>query len=77
MSKWIKAHDGHYYNLDSITEIIWKCNTSAVGARFELRSSIGMLASCNSEAERESIIRALESFLESSNDNNLLIIPKY
>ena len=37
MSKWMKAINGQYYNVNDIKTIEWKNNTSAVGSAFELK----------------------------------------
>ena len=79
MSKWLKAINGKYYNMDDIKTIEWNKNTSAVGASFELKCETSrgtyVVATCENEADKQVISDKLEAFLKSK-DENLIIFPK-
>ena len=79
MSKWMKAINGQYYNVDDIKLIEWKKNTSAVGASFELKCDTSrgtyVLANCENEMDKQMITDKLEDFMKSK-DEDLIIFPK-
>ena len=79
MSKWMKAINGQYYNVNDIKTIEWKKNTSAVGSAFELKCDTSrgtyVLATCENEMDKQMITDKLEDFMKSK-DEDLIIFPK-